>query len=78
MSLDLTHRHATGLQGQDLVIEPSPTGLVLGHDLRLKAAVSIMWDVDGQFAKLTFERFLAFAVAGVALGIGDRLVFVVP
>lgn len=31
IALDLTHRHATGIQGDDFVIKASPTGLVLGY-----------------------------------------------
>jgi len=62
----------------DLVIESRPTGSVLGNDLRLKAAISISGDVDGQLAKLAFEGFLALVDAGVTAGIGDWLVLVVP
>ena len=40
--------------------------LVLGHDLRLEAAVSVAGNLDGQFAKLALERFAALAVSGVA------------
>ena len=67
-----------GIQGQDLVIEPCPPGLVLGHDLRLKAAIAISGDVDGQLAKLALERFLALAVSGVSPGVGNWLVLAVP
>ena len=67
-----------GIQGQDLVIEPRPPGLVLGHDLRLKTAVSVAGNLDGQFAKFALERLLALAVSGVALGVGDGLVLAVP
>jgi hypothetical protein len=45
--------------------------------LRLKAAVSIAGYVDGQFAKLAFERLLALAVSGVALGVGDGFILTV-
>ena len=31
MALDLTHRHASGIQGDNFVIKASPTGLVLGY-----------------------------------------------
>ena len=68
-------RHATGIQRQDLVIEARPPCLVLGHDLRLKAGVAVTWDIDGQLAKVAFEGLFAFAVAGVASGIGHVGIF---
>ncbi len=77
MRLDLTHRHATGVQREDLVIKPRPPCLVLGHDLRLKAAIAVSRNINGQFAKFTLERLLALAVSGVALGAGNGLVLVV-
>jgi hypothetical protein len=40
MPLNLTHRHASGIQGQDLFAKARPAGLVLGHDLRLKAGMT--------------------------------------
>jgi len=73
--LDLTHRHATGIQGQDLVIKAAPPGLVLGHDLRLKATLAVAGDVNGQFAKVALERLFALAISGVTPGVGHRLVF---
>jgi hypothetical protein len=76
--LDLTHRHAAGVQGQDLVIEPRPSGLVLGHDLWLKATVSVAGNLDGQFAKFALERLLGLAISGVALGVGDGFILAVP
>ena len=75
MPLNLPHRHATGVQRQDLVVKASPAGLVLGHDLRLKAGVPITGDINGQLAKVAFEGLFAFAVAGVASGVGHAGVF---
>jgi len=53
--------HATGKQGRYFVIKPRPPGLVLGHDVRLKTAVSVAGNLDVQFAKLALERFTALA-----------------
>ena len=35
------------IQREALIIEPRPAGLVLGHDLRLEAAISVSRDVNG-------------------------------
>ena len=51
-----------------------PAGLVLGDELRLEAAMAVAWHFDGQFAELALEGLLALAVAGVASGVGHRLV----
>lgn len=53
MALNLTYRHATGVQRDDFVVEPCPAGLVLGNELRLKAAVAVAGYLDGQFAEIT-------------------------
>jgi hypothetical protein len=39
--LDFAHRHARGLQGQDLVVKARPADLVFGNDLRLKAGMAV-------------------------------------
>lgn len=59
------------MPGQDLVVKTCPAGLVLWHDLRAKAGVPVMRDVDEQLAKVAFKGLLAFAVAGVASGVGQ-------
>jgi hypothetical protein len=64
-----------GIQGKDLVIQAAPTSLVLGHDLRLKAALAVAGDVNGQFAKVALERLFALAISGVTPGICYRLIF---
>ena len=46
MTLDLPHRHAAGIQGDDLVVEAIQASLALGHDLRLEAAVAIARHID--------------------------------
>ena len=68
--LNLPNRHTPGVQGQDLVVKASPASLVLGHDLGLKAGMAVTWDADGQLAKVAFESLFAFAVAGIARGVG--------
>jgi hypothetical protein len=51
---------------------------VFGDQLRLKAALSVPWNLNGQLTKLTLERLLALAITGVAIEVGDRCIFVMP
>ena len=61
-------------QAQDrLVVKAAPAGLVLGDELRLECAVPVAGNLDRQFAEVSFQGLVAFAVAGVAGRIGDRL-----
>jgi len=46
--------------------------------LRLKAALPVPGDINGQLTELAFERLLAFAIAGIATWVGDRCVLVMP
>ncbi len=46
---------------------------MLGDELRLEGAVPMAGNLDRQFAEAPFQRLPAFAVAGVAGRIGDRL-----
>ena len=41
MELNLAHRHAPGVQLDDLVVKARPTGLVLGNELALEAAMAV-------------------------------------
>jgi hypothetical protein len=75
VTLNLAHAHATGVQGQNLLVKTSPAGLVLGNDLRLETGMAIAGNFDWQFAKFALECLLAFAVSGVATGMGHALVF---
>ena len=77
MGLNLAHGHATGVQRDDLVVKAAPAGLVLGDELRLEAAVAVSGHLDRQFAEIAYEGLLAFAVAGVATGVGNCLVALV-
>lgn len=70
VALDLAHRHAAGVQGDDLVIESSPVCLVLGNQLGLEGALTVAGSFDGLLAEFPFESLSAFAVTGVAAGIG--------
>jgi hypothetical protein len=78
VGLYLAHRHTTGIQGQYLIVESRPAGLVLGNELGFKATVAAAWDFYWQFAEFALERLATGAVAGVASGIGDWFMFVMP
>ena len=58
VSLNLARRHATGVQRDDFVIEPSPAGLVLGDDLGLETAVAVSGYLDRQGTEVTFSSNL--------------------
>lgn len=77
MGLNRAYRHTTSVQRDDLVVEPGPTGLMLGDELRLEAAVTVSGNLDGQFTELALERLLALAVAGIVGNVGHRSVTVV-
>jgi uncharacterized membrane protein YjgN (DUF898 family) len=44
---------------------------MFADNLRLEAAMTITRNLNRQFAKVAFEVFSAFAVAGIAGGISD-------
>ncbi len=46
--------------------------LVFGDQLRLKAALSVTGNLNRQLTKLTLERLLTFAIASIAICVGDR------
>ena len=67
--LDFTHRHATGIQRDDLVIKAHPTSLMLGNDLRLKTAFTVTGNLDGQFTEFTFQGLAAFTIPALPVGL---------
>jgi len=65
MGLNLTHGHAPGIEGQDLVIEARPAGLMLADKLGLEGALAVTGNFNGEFAKIVFEGFAALTVPGI-------------
>lgn len=74
--LDLAYGHASGVHGDDLVVEACEASLVFGNQQRLKAAVSVTRHFDTNRAVLSQHRLGAFAIALVGgagrLGRTDR------
>jgi hypothetical protein len=56
VALDLTHRHAAGVQAQNLVVEAVEVCLALGDQLRLEAAGAVAWHRDLDLAVLGQHR----------------------
>ena len=51
-----------------------PSGSGAQDELGLEAAMAVAWYHYGWFAEIALESLLALAVAGVASGVGHRLV----
>lgn len=68
---DLPDRQATGIQGNNLVVEASPAGLMLADDLRRECALAVTGYIERQCAKIAFQRLGAMTVAGIGCVIGD-------
>ena len=71
-SLNLAHRHATGVHGDDFVVKAAEAALVLADELGLKCPSAVSGDFDGQRAAVRQYRLgaLAIAVVGYACGFG--------
>ena len=76
MLLNFAYRLTASVERNNLVNKTGPTRLVLGDELRLKTALMVTQDFDGQFAKLTLEDFMAFIIAGIARAVTDSGMFV--
>jgi len=71
-ALDLTHRHAAGVHGDDLVIEPRKAAFVLANQLGFELARPIARDLDAYRTVVGEHRLGALAIAMV--GRAGRLV----
>lgn len=72
-ALDFPDGQTSGIERDNFVVKARPTGLVFANDLRLELTMTITWNLNRQFAKIAFQRFTAFAVAGIAGGITHSL-----
>ena len=71
-ALDLAHRHAARIHGDDLVVEAREAALVLGDQDRLEAALAVARHLDAHRTSVGQHSLGAGAVAVVAriLGLG--------
>ena len=77
MALDLAHRHAAGVEAQNLVVEAVKMRLALGDQLRLEAAGAVARDRDLDLAVIGQDRLAARAVAAVAAAAAGRIALLV-
>jgi hypothetical protein len=77
MGLDLADRNAAGVVRDDFVVKAASPGLVFGKQLGLEGTVPVTRNLDGKFAELALEGFVALAVARVADNVSHRLMLVV-
>ena len=76
--LDIAHRQAARVQGEDLLVEPLEAALALADDPRLKAPVPIAGSVDPDLAVLGDQRLRGRAIPGVPRAAGRLLMRLVP
>ena len=77
MTLDLTHRHATRVKAQNLVIEAIEAGLVFTDQLRLEAAGAVARDGDLDLAILGQNRLRTGPVTAVTAAATGRVALLV-
>jgi hypothetical protein len=75
VALDFAHRHAAGIQAQNLVIETIKVGLALGDQLQLEAAGPVARDRNLDLAALGQDRLRARRVAAVASAAASGVAF---
>src|SRR5579864_7910897 len=77
VALDLSHRHAAGIEAQNLVVEPGEMRLALGDQLRLEAAGTIARHRNLDLAILGQERLRARPVAAVAFAASCKIALLI-
>ena len=70
MAADLAHRHAAGVQGDDLIVEIGEAPLVFGDQLGIERARPIARNGQGHFRSSRQNRFAGIAVAVIATAFG--------
>ena len=65
MAADLTHRHATGVHRDDLVVELGETPLIPGDQLRIEGPRPIPRYIEGHFGRARQHRLFRATVASV-------------
>lgn len=68
MCLDIAGTHASGIEGQDLVVKAVKAGLSLLNDDGFKLTVAVARDADLSLSKLSFDSLLAVPSAAITNG----------
>jgi hypothetical protein len=77
VALDLAHRHAAGIEAQDLVVEAVKMRLSLGDQLGLEAAGTVAGNGNLHLAVLGQDRLGACPVAAIAAAAASRITLLV-
>ena len=77
VALDLAHRHAAGVEAQNLVVETGEVRLAFGDQLRLEGAGPIARHRNLDLAILGQERLRACPVAAVAFAASCRIALLI-
>src|SRR5262249_21933921 len=77
MALDLAHRHAAGVEAQNLVVEAVEMRLALGDQLRLEAAAAVARDRNLDLAILGQDRLRTLPVTAIAAPAAGRVALLV-
>jgi hypothetical protein len=77
LPLNVTRGHASGREGDDLLIQPGQPRLAFLHQLRFKLRLPVTRHRDLHLAQFAFEAFLTVSIAGVAAGLAFALMFVI-
>src|SRR6202040_741347 len=77
MALDLAHRHAAGIEAENLLVKAVKPGLALGDQQRLEAAGPVARDPDVDLAIIGQDGLRAAAVAAVAAAAAGRIALLV-
>jgi hypothetical protein len=75
LCLNVAGGHATGIQGQDFVIEAFQARLAFFDELRLERALPITRDVDFNVPLLSLHGLLAPTIAQVPVGVALASMF---
>ena len=77
MPTDLTHRHSSGIHGNDLVVEAVKTPLTLLDDFRLEAGITVTRHGNLHLAVFSGQAFGAVTVAGIARLLAFRITLLI-
>ena len=77
MALDLAHRHAAGIEAQNLIVEPVKAGLALSDKFRFERTAPVAGDRDLHFPVLSQKRFRTRTIAAIAAASAGRIALLI-